>query len=307
MRFIGSVCWVNRKKRQLGAAAERSVVGASVWITLDDFRHGVAYRHTRKAAATVERTESDARHRVGDCHARKTAAAGERISTDTRHRVGDCHARKTAAAGERRRTDTCHSYRNSQIAYLVSIYKQTLIFFWQTGIYRVFAPSTNVGNENDSFLNTATAVERIIPDARHRVRDSHARKPAAIGERITPDARHRVRDRHARKPAATGERRRPDARHGLAAERGGNRHGIRRLRRDGGRIVVVNLRRFAIAGDSISPSVTCIRVCPCVGTDDKDRKSEQQDKPSFSLVIQFHGRASSFYDDFDSHGKPIRP
>ncbi len=53
------------------------------------------------------------------------------------------------------------------------------------------------------YLNTV--VERIAADARHWVRDGHARQAGATRERIPADARHGVPDGHARQAGATIE------------------------------------------------------------------------------------------------------
>ena len=94
-------------------------------------------------------------------------------------------------------------------------------------------------------------------DARHTVRYRHARQSSATEERIYPDAHYAIRYRHARQATATIERIIPDARYWISAERGWNRHGACWRRRDGGRIVFVNLSRIAV--DAVRPRVAADR------------------------------------------------
>ena len=66
---------------------------------------------------------------------------------------------------------------------------------------------------------TTATVKRIIPDARHTIRNRHRRQSAAVLKRLTHDARHAIRYRHRRQSAAIGERTIPDTRHTIR-----NRH-----------------------------------------------------------------------------------
>ena len=119
--------------------------------------------------------------------------------------------------------------------------------------------------------------------------NADSQQPAAAGEHRIPDARHAVRDRHARQAAATPERIRPDARHRLAAERGGNRHGTCRRWRDGGRrITFVNLRRVVV--DLVRPCIVAdrFRIGPCGGRRGNRRKQRQIADGSASRPCQHH-------------------
>ena len=58
-------------------------------------------------------------------------------------------------------------------------------------------------------------MERIVTDARHGVRNGHARQAGAAQERLAADARHGIRDSHARQAGAAFECCVADARHGV--------------------------------------------------------------------------------------------
>ena len=60
-----------------------------------------------------------------------------------------------------------------------------------------------------------TILERRISDARHGIRDGHARQAGAVTECRATNARHGVRDGHARQAGAVIERRAADTRYGV--------------------------------------------------------------------------------------------
>ena len=134
-----------------------------------------------------------------------------------------------------------------------------------------------------------TPLERRIPNVRYTVWNRYTRKSTTFTKRTAPDIHHATRNRHMRQVSTTVERTSSDTRHGLVAESGRYSNGACRRRRNGGREVVVNLRRI-VAIDSVRPRIARVRVGPrrgpCAERSGNRRNSHRQFLGHFSVPFK---------------------
>ena len=138
-------------------------------------RHAVRDRHAGQRFANLESAIANARHAVRDRHAGQRCAMRESISTNVRHAVRNCYAFQRCAPIESSTTNDRHAVRDRICRKSArALHQSCLIFIEQNtgciaGVMTVALSDPYTGQR-------CTRSERAIANARHAVRDRHARQ-----------------------------------------------------------------------------------------------------------------------------------